>query len=89
MLSDLLIPPPPLSAPASAPGPQERVRIEAAALAAEAAVCPAHVPAVYHFDERMCIIAMQASHQGRGRLARSSSVRALLRAGAAPLPGDA
>ena len=40
---------------------QDRVRIEAEALAAEARYCPAHVPAVYCFDPQMCIIAMQAS----------------------------
>ncbi|EFN58562.1 hypothetical protein CHLNCDRAFT_140697 [Chlorella variabilis] len=38
---------------------QDRVRIEAAALEAEAAHCPQHVPALYWFDPRMCIIAMQ------------------------------
>ncbi|KAL4857971.1 Methylthioribose kinase 1 [Chlorella vulgaris] len=38
---------------------QDRVRIEAAVLAEEAAHCPQHVPALYHFDARMCIIAMQ------------------------------
>ncbi|KAL4457683.1 hypothetical protein ABPG75_012548 [Micractinium tetrahymenae] len=38
---------------------QDRVRIEAEALAAEAAHCPQHVPAVYTYDARMCIIAMQ------------------------------
>lgn len=44
---------------------QDRVRIEAEALAAEAAVCPAHVPALYHYDARMCVIAMQVrTHRG-------------------------
>ncbi|PRW55925.1 translation initiation factor fusion with methylthioribose kinase [Chlorella sorokiniana] len=38
---------------------QDRVRIEAEALVAEAAHCPQHVPAVFHYDARMCIIAMQ------------------------------
>jgi hypothetical protein len=47
---------------------QDRVRIEAKALAAEARYCPAHVPAVYCFDPQMCIIAMQASQQ-QGRQA--------------------
>lgn len=37
------------------------MRIEAEALAAEAAHCPQHVPAVHTYDARMCIIAMQAS----------------------------
>ena len=50
----------PPTAPPSLPPRQDRVRIEAEALVAEAAVCPQHVPAVYHYDARMCIIAMQA-----------------------------
>ncbi len=37
------------------------MRIEAEALVAEAAHCPQHVPAVFHYDARMCIIAMQVS----------------------------
>lgn len=38
---------------------QDRVRIEAAALAEEARHCPAHVPALYHADPPMCLLAMQ------------------------------
>lgn len=37
------------------------MRIEAEVLVAEAAHCPQHVPAVFHYDARMCIIAMQVS----------------------------
>lgn len=44
--------------------PQDRVRVEAEALVAEAAHCPQHVPAVYHYDARMCIIAMQVGWVG-------------------------
>lgn len=46
--------------------PQDRVRIEAEALQAEAAVCPAHVPAVCSYDARMCIIAMQVGVESGG-----------------------
>lgn len=38
---------------------QDRVRIEAAALTVEAQHCPEHVPALYHADEPMCLIAME------------------------------
>lgn len=38
---------------------QDRVRVEAEALVAESAHCPQHVPAVFTYDARMCIIAMQ------------------------------
>lgn len=38
---------------------QDRVRIEAEALGEEAAVCPAHVPAVYLYDAPMHLIAMR------------------------------
>ncbi|GIL52594.1 hypothetical protein Vafri_8417 [Volvox africanus] len=38
---------------------QDRVRIEAAALAEEAAWCPAHVPAVYLYDKEMALITMR------------------------------
>lgn len=44
--------------------PQDRVRVEAEALVAEAAHCPQHVPEVYHYDARMCIIAMQVGLVG-------------------------
>lgn len=37
---------------------QERVRIEAAALAEQARHCPAHVPALHHFDGPMCLLVM-------------------------------
>lgn len=50
--------------PPCLPGPQDRVRIEAEVLAAEAEHCPEHVPAVHAYDARMCIIAMQASAAG-------------------------
>lgn len=43
----------------SPPSPQDRVRIEAEALGEEAAVCPAHVPAVYLYDAPMHLIAMR------------------------------
>lgn len=35
------------------------MRVEAEALVAESAHCPQHVPAVFTYDARMCIIAMQ------------------------------
>ncbi|KAL4540995.1 hypothetical protein Ndes2437B_g05393 [Nannochloris sp. 'desiccata'] len=38
---------------------QDRVRIEAAALQAQAKYCPEHIPAVYHTDGPMCLIAME------------------------------
>jgi len=38
---------------------QDRVRIEAAALQTEANYCPQHIPAVYHADAPMCLIAME------------------------------
>jgi hypothetical protein len=54
--------------------PQDRVRIEAEALAAEAAHCPQHVPALYHYDARMCIVAMQVGRRwGRAQGVRIES----------------
>jgi 5-methylthioribose kinase len=38
---------------------QDRVRIEAAALEIEAKHCPLHIPALYHADAPMCLIAME------------------------------
>jgi len=38
---------------------QDRVRIEAAALQTEAKYCPQHIPALYHADAPMCLIAME------------------------------
>jgi 5-methylthioribose kinase len=38
---------------------QDRVRIEAAALQIEAKYCPQHIPALYHADAPMCLIAME------------------------------
>jgi 5-methylthioribose kinase len=38
---------------------QARVRVEAAALALQARHCPAHVPALLHFDGPMCLLAME------------------------------
>ena len=63
----------------TSPSPlQDRVRVEAAALAEEAAHCPQHVPALYANDQRMCVIAMQASGVQRvGWLAACAAFRAL------------
>lgn len=38
---------------------QDRATIEASALLEESQHCPEHVPVVYHFDEPMCLIAME------------------------------
>lgn len=53
---------------------QDRVRIEAAVLAEEAAHCPQHVPALYHFDARMCIIAMQVGVCGSSHVCACESI---------------